>query len=89
MRKALVCINTTLYSAEEVVQELKTCQEVKEVFLVHGVYDVVAEVEGESFDDLVNVINKHIRSMNQVQTTLSLMVIDPQKPLEENDAIPI
>ncbi len=87
MPKALVCINTNLNSAEEVAQELRACEEVKEVFLVHGVYDVVAKVEGETLDDVVSVINRRIRSLNKVQTTLSLMLLEPEKHVHGNDVI--
>ena len=52
MPEALVCINTSINSAEEVFEELKACREVQEAFRVHGVYDIVARVKGENFEDL-------------------------------------
>ena len=87
MRKALVCINTSLDSVEEVAQELRACDEVKEVFLVHGVYDILAKVEGETLDDLTNVINRRIRSLSKVHSTLSLLLLEPKKSVGEKDVI--
>jgi DNA-binding Lrp family transcriptional regulator len=81
MPEALVCINTSLNSAEEVFQELRACSEVQEAFRVHGVYDIVARVKGESFEDLVNIVNRRIRSIGQVQTILSMLIIDSKKPV--------
>ncbi len=87
MRKALVCISTSLDSVEEVAQELKACNEVKEVFLVSGVYDILAKVEGETLDDINNVINRRIRRLSKVHSTLSLLLLEPEKHAHENDVI--
>lgn len=78
MPKALVLINTDPYSAEEVLQELKACEDVKECFMVNGAYDVVAKIEGETFDSLVDVINRRIKRLFQVQETLSMMIVDSE-----------
>jgi len=79
MPKALVLIDTDSYSAEEVFQNLKACEDVKECFMVTGVYDVVARVEGETLDQLVDVINRRIESLFQVKETLSMIIVEPEK----------
>jgi DNA-binding Lrp family transcriptional regulator len=76
--KALVLINTDPYSAREVLQELKACEDVKECFLVNGAYDVVAKIEGETFDSLVDVINRRVKRLFQVKETLSMMIVDSE-----------
>ena len=87
--EALVLIDTDPYSAEEVFQKLRTCEDVKECFMVTGVYDVVARVEGETLDQLVNVINRRIESLFQVKETLSMIIVEPKKTFQqqENGAI--
>jgi DNA-binding Lrp family transcriptional regulator len=87
MPEALVCINTNLNSAEEVFQELKTCREVQEAFRVHGVYDIVARVKGESFEDLVNIVNRRIKRLSQVQTILSMLIIESEKPIRNDELV--
>ena len=87
MRKALVCISARLDSAEELAQELRGCGEVKEVFLVQGVYDVVAKIEGETIDDIVDFINRRIKRLSRVEHTLSLISCEHEKRAEENDVI--
>jgi DNA-binding Lrp family transcriptional regulator len=82
MPEALVCINTNLNSAEEVFQELKACPEVQEAFRVHGVYDIVARVKGQNFEDLVNIVNRRIKRLNQVQTILSMLIVESDKSLK-------
>jgi DNA-binding Lrp family transcriptional regulator len=85
MPKALVLIDTDPYSAEEVFQKLKACEDVRECFMVTGVYDVVVRVEGETFDQLVDVINRRIESLFQVKETLSMIIVEPEKTVQEQE----
>jgi len=87
MPKALVLIDTDSYSAKEVLQELRACEEVQECFMVTGAYDVVAKIEGETFDQLVDVINRRIKRMFQVQETLSMIIVESQRNEQENGVI--
>ena len=87
MPEALVCINTDINSAEEVFQELKACREVQEAFRVHGVYDIVARVKGENFEDLVNIVNTRIKQLSQVQTILSMLIIESAKPIQNGELL--
>ncbi len=87
MPEALVCINTDINSAEEVFQELKACREVQEAFRVHGVYDIVARVKGENFEDLVNIVNTRIKQLSQVQTILSMLIIESEKPIQNGELL--
>ena len=87
MPEALVCINTNINSAEEVFQELKACQEVQEAFRVHGVYDIVARVKGENFEDLVNIVNRRIKQLSQVQTIMSMLIIESGKPIRNGELL--
>jgi DNA-binding Lrp family transcriptional regulator len=89
MPEALVLISTDPYSANEVLQELKACEYVTECFLVNGAYDVIAKVEGDTFNSLVDVINRRIKRLFQVQETLSMMILGSQEKarVQENGAI--
>ena len=87
MPEALVCINTSINSAEEVFEELKACREVQEAFRVHGVYDIVVRVKGENFEDLVNIVNRRIKRLSQVQTILSMLIIETGKPIRNGELV--
>jgi DNA-binding Lrp family transcriptional regulator len=84
MPKALVLIDTDAFSAKEVFQELKACGEVKECHMVTGDYDIAAEVEGDTFNHLVDIINSRIERMFQVQETLSMIIVESKKNKQEN-----
>ena len=80
MPEALVCINTNINSADEVLQELRACPEVEEAFKVTGIYDIVARIKGANFEDLVRIVNSRIKRLIQVQTILSMLIVESEKP---------
>jgi len=43
---------------------------------VYGVYDVIAEVEAESMEQLKEVIAGNIRGLDEVRSTLTMVVIE-------------
>jgi DNA-binding Lrp family transcriptional regulator len=81
MREAFVCINASPGSVEEVFKEVKECREVQEAFRVHGVYDIIARVSGETFEELIHVVNERIKRLGEVQTILSMLLIESEKPV--------
>ena len=83
----LVCINTDPNSAKEVAQKLRACNEVKEVSLVNGIYDILAKVEGARIDEVNNFIIRRIRKMDKVISTLSLLLLDSEKVVPEKKPI--
>jgi len=89
MPKALALIDTDPYSAEEFLQKLRACKEVKEAFMVTGIYDVVAKVEAATFDDLVGIIDRYIKRLFQVQEMLSMLIVESEEigKEQENGAI--
>jgi len=74
MREAFVCINASPDSIDKVFTELKACKEVKEAFRVYGIYDIIAKVSGESIEDLSKFIGTRIKRLDEVQTTLSMLI---------------
>lgn len=87
MPEAFVCINASPDSVEEVLTELKACKEVKEAFRVHGVYDIIARVSRESLEDLSHFIEKRLKRFGEVQKTLSMLLINPNEPLRNNEPL--
>jgi DNA-binding Lrp family transcriptional regulator len=79
MREAFVCIHASPDSVDDVLGQLKACKEVKEVFRVYGIYDIIARVSGESIDNLSNLIETRIKSLEDVQATLSMLIVKPSE----------
>ena len=78
MPKALVCITTELESTEEVLKRVRACEGVEEAFMVHGVYDIIAKVKGDTVDKLKKILTEKIMKISKVQKTLTMMVVESE-----------
>ncbi|MFQ5980611.1 MAG: Lrp/AsnC family transcriptional regulator [Candidatus Heimdallarchaeota archaeon] len=76
MATAFVLINSEMGLEEEVLTALKGIDSVVEANVVYGVYDLVAKVQGTSSDELKNIILTQIRSLENVRSTLTMIVIE-------------
>ena len=74
--KAYVLIHTELGAIPEVLEAVKKIKEVKEAYSVYGVYDIVAKVEAESMVKLKEAVTWKIRRLNQVRSTLTMIVME-------------
>jgi DNA-binding Lrp family transcriptional regulator len=76
MPLAFVLINAEIGSEDEVLTELRKLGNVKESYVVYGVYDIVAKVEAESMDKLKEVVTWKIRRLDKVRSTLTMIVVE-------------
>jgi DNA-binding Lrp family transcriptional regulator len=74
-RSAFVFITTESGLGLLAFEDLKRIDAVKEVYLADGVYDVLAKVSGESFDNIKEIVHKRIRNLSSVKSTLTLTLI--------------
>ena len=84
MATAFVLINSDLGSDETIISETKDIlsgqSEIQyEIQGVYGVFDVVLKLTSEDTADLRSVITNKIRRIPQVQSTLTMMVIEEQE----------
>lgn len=75
MPSAFVLINTEIGAEEEILQELRKIPNVKEAYVVYGVYDIVAKVEAENMDKLKEIISWKVRRLDKVRSTLTMLVV--------------
>lgn len=76
MPLAFVLINAEIGSEDEVVKELRKIGNVKESYVVYGVYDIVAKVEADSMDKLKEIVTWKIRRLDRVRSTLTMIVLE-------------
>ena len=84
MATAYVLINSDLGSDETIISEAKNIlsdqSEIQyEIQGVYGVFDVVLKVISEDAANLRSIITNKIRKIPQVQSTLTMMVIEEQE----------
>ena len=78
MATAYILINCELGSEESIIQELKNLDGIIEVHGTFGAYDILAKIESPTVDVLRETITWKIRKIDQIRSTLTLMVIEGQ-----------
>ena len=76
MPTAFVSINTEIGSESDVLKELKKVEGVVEASGVYGVYDIMAKVKADSIDKLKEIITWHVRRLDYVKATLTMIVVE-------------
>lgn len=75
MATAFVLINAEMGEENRVHMQLKEIPEVKETYMVYGVYDIIARVQTETMEELKDVLSWKIRRLDKVRSTLTMIVI--------------
>ena len=78
MPSAFVLINAEIGSEDEVLKTLKGIPNVKESYVVYGVYDIIARVEAETMEKLKDVVTWKVRRLDRVRSTLTMIVMEAQ-----------
>lgn len=74
MPTAFVLINTETGAELDVLRKLKKVEGVDEAFAVYGTYDIIARVRADTLNKLKEIITRHIRRLDKVRSTLTLIV---------------
>jgi DNA-binding Lrp family transcriptional regulator len=76
MPMAFVFMNIDAGAEEQVLNELRTLENVKEAYFVYGVYDIVARIEAETMDKLKEIVTWKVRRLEKVRSTLTTIVME-------------
>ena len=76
MAIAFVFINTELGQGSYVEKELDQIQSISEFYPIYGVYDYIVKLETRSMDELKDLISYKIRRIEDILSTLTLIVIE-------------
>ena len=79
MATAYVLINCDLGFEEQIIEDLKHLDNVKQAHGVFGAYDILAKVESDQISTLRETIMWKIRKLNRVRSTLTLIVPEKQE----------
>jgi len=80
---AYILINSDLGTDVSIIEYLnKTLAEEKDIQFevdgVYGVYDIIVKLTSENGETLRGIITNRVRTIDHVQSTLTMMVIDEQ-----------
>jgi len=73
---AFVFMNIDAGGEQEVLKALRSIENVKEAYLVYGVYDLVAKIEAETMDKLKELVTWKVRRLDKVRSTLTTIVTE-------------
>ncbi len=77
MAQALILINTEAGLDTESAQTLKGVKGASDVFLVSGLYDVIATVKGDSAEDVLKIVYNQIRTIEGIEATHTMFCMEP------------
>ncbi len=73
---AYVLLNVEAGAESEVLKAIRSIEGVKEAYAVYGVYDIIAKVETKSMDELKDIVTWHIRKIEKVRSTLTMITME-------------
>ncbi len=60
----------------KVFEELYKIPEVKEVYIVYGIYDIIAKIEADSLEKIREIIISKIRRIPEIRTTNTMVIVE-------------
>ena len=78
MPMAFVMINTEIGSEKEVLDKLRTIDEVKESCIVYGIHDIAAKIGADSMNRLDEIVT-WLRNLDKIKATVTLILIEGEK----------
>jgi len=76
--RAFVLINVEAGSEDEVLSKLRNMKRVKAAYFVYGIYDLIANVEAETVEELKDAVLMEIRGLEKVASTVTLIEVASQ-----------
>ena len=71
--KAYVLLNTELGKEPEVIKAIKGANEIKNIYSLYGIYDIIVEVEADTMERVKEVVFSRIRRLDNVKSTITLI----------------
>lgn len=79
MSEAIILINTRVGTEEQVIKKLLEIDEVREIYYVYGIYDIIVKVKAESIEKLREVVTTKIRRIDSILSTSTMVVMESHK----------
>jgi len=73
--RAYILINTQIGKTQKVVEELKNIPEIKKLDVIMGPYDIIAEVEVPSYEDISKLLLEKIQNIPAINHTMTCPVV--------------
>jgi len=74
VEKAYILLSCEIGKEQELASQLLTINEIKNVMITYGEYDIVFEAETENPEKMDNLITSKIRKLEKIRSTITLRV---------------
>ena len=74
MEKAYIFLSCEIGKELEIASQLRTINEIKNVMITYGEYDIVVEAKTENPEKMDNLITSKIRKLEKIRSTITLRV---------------
>ena len=72
MEKVYILISCEIGTENELLSKFKEIEEISNVTITYGDYDIVAEAETENAENMDNLITSQIRKLDKIRSTITL-----------------
>ena len=72
MEKSYILLSCEIGTEHDLANQLNEINEIKNVMITYGEYDIVAEAETEDAKKMDNLITSKIRKLEKIRTTITL-----------------
>jgi DNA-binding Lrp family transcriptional regulator len=74
VEKAYILLSCEIGKEQELASQLHTINEIKNVMITYGEYDIVVEAKTENPEKMDNLITSKIRKLEKIRSTITLRV---------------
>ncbi len=74
MEKAYILLSCEIGKEQELASQLYTINEIKNVMITYGEYDIVIEAKTENPEKMDDLITSKIRKLEKIRSTITLRV---------------
>jgi len=74
MEKAYILISCEIGTENELASNLKSISEIKNILVTYGDYDIVAEAQTNTSEQMDLLITSQIRKLQKIRSTITLRV---------------
>ena len=79
MTSAFLLINSEFLFTEEVTNKLKEIPEIEDIYIVQGLYDIIAKVKLNAEEELKDLVSERIRKVDKITGTVTVIIAEDKQ----------
>ena len=79
MTSAFLLINSEFLFTEEVMNKLKEIPEIVDIYMVQGLYDIIAKVKLNTEEELKELVSERIRKVDKITGTVTVIIAEDKQ----------